>query len=347
MAGALAGLGCDQGDPAIEAAEGPRVGLVATFPAPGAGTECQPDAPPDCGVRIDTTIELRFDRFLHPGSINRQALRIYTGDPGNAIGQGLLDAQAPLYDVVERVVTIKLADGQFFQPHTLYTVQLLVQRPDQEYGFRAVDGAPMGEGRLPLTFSFYTNGFDPDEQQAVPDPNPLLPEPEFTCSDILGWFSPADGQGQCAACHGAGSPPMGLELDSGTALLRTAIGQIAHQTDLASQTGVSFENSPRFGLGMPRIDAGQPNNSYLLYKLLVKPDNYRNNAGNPDKCDTAHRVELGGDCEPSAEEIERMRSWFVMGDPMPRRGYSTDTASLFRWKLRGIQSWIRAGAPCD
>jgi hypothetical protein len=348
LAGALAGLGCDQGEPQVEPAQGPPVGLVATFPADGAGTECLPDDPAACGVRIDTAIELRFDRFLLPGSVNRQAFAIYTGEPRNAVGnQYFRDAPSVVYDVVERVVTITLDAGEFFQPHTLYTVELVLFGGEQEYGLRATDGAPMGAGRLPLSFSFYTNGLSPEEQAAVADPNPVLEEPEFTCVDVLGWLGEGDGQGKCSVCHDTEAPPMGLELHSGQALLDTAIGQVAHQTDLASVTGASFENAARFGVGMPRIDPEQPNNSYLLYKLLIKPDNYRRSPRDDEKCESVHRVDLAGECEPSAEEIARLRDRFVLGDPMPRGGSSTPGASLYRSYLRGIQSWIRAGATCD
>jgi len=344
LAGALAGLGCDQGDPDVEPVQGPPVGLVATFPADGAGAECLPDDPPECGVRTDTAIELRFDRFLMPASVNRQALAIYTGDRGNQLaGSAFLDAPSPVYDAVERVVTVRLGEGQFLQPRTLYTVELVVFGGEQEFGIRAVDGAPIGAGRLPLRFSFYTNGLTPEEQAAVPDPNPPPTEPEWTCSDVLGWLS----RGQCIVCHDDQSPPMGLDLHSGQALLETAIGRVAHQTDIDGITGQSFENAPRFGVGMPRIDPGQPSNSYLLYKLLIKPDNYRRSPEDDEKCETVHRVDLAGECEPSAEEISRLRQWFVLGDPMPRGGSSTEGASLYRSHLRGIQSWIRSGAVCD
>jgi hypothetical protein len=322
--------------------------LVATFPADLAGTECLPDDPTDCGVRVDTSIELRFDRFLLPGSINRQAVAIYTGEAGNPFGNlAFQNAPAPVYDVVERVVTISLGPGEFFQPHTLYTVRLVVFGGEQEYGFRAFDGAAMGAARLPLTFSFYTNGFDPEEQAEVPDPNPPLPDPAFTCDEVVTRFDKRATRGMCAACHDDSNPPMGLDLRDGNTLLYTAIGQVAHQTDVGTLTGGSYENAPRFGVGMPRIDPEQPNNSYLLYKLLIKPENYRRSPSDPEKCETVHRVELAGDCEPSAEEISRMREWFVLGDPMPRQTAATSTASMYRSWLRGLQGWIRDGAVCD
>ena len=327
---------------------GPPVGLVATFPADGAGTDCLPNAPAECGVRVDTTLEFRFDRFLLPASINRQAFTIYTGDPGNVVGNLVYqDAPQPIYDVVERVVTIRFGEGVFLQPHTLYTVELLVPKGDQVYGFRAVDRAPISDAKQPLRFSFYTSGLTPEELEAVPDPNPVLQEPEFTCSDILGWFQEGTDQGQCAACHDDPKPPMGLRLVSGSDLRATAIDQVAHQTDLGGTTGEAYENSVRFGFGMPRIEPEQPNNSYLLYKLLVKPENYRRSPTDAETCETVHRVELAGECEPSPEEISRMRNWFVLGEPMPMQAASTERASLYRSKLRGIQSWIRAGAHCE
>jgi hypothetical protein len=66
-----------------------------------------------------------------------------------------------------------------------------------------------------------------------------------------------------------------------------------------------------------------------------------------DPCGSAHLVAQGpDDCVPSEAEIERLREWFVQGEPMPLDAWSAPGASLYRSKLRGIQTWIRAGAAC-
>jgi hypothetical protein len=321
---------------------------VASFPADRAGLDgCAADDD-SCQVRVDTKIEFRFDRFLLPASINRQAIAIYTGTPDNRVGnQLLLDAPAPVYDVVERVVTVTLGEGEFLQPHTLYTVELLVRGEGQPYGFRAFDGAPLEPGATPLRFSFYTSSLNPEDLPAT-DPNAVEPDPEFTCSDILLWFGTGTNQGQCTACHEGPEAAMGLELLDGSDILSTAWERAAHQTDVGGVTGQTFEDPRRFGVGMPRIDPKQPNNSYLLYKLLINPRNFRRSPTEDDVCETAHPVALGqDDCVPSDAEIERLREWFVRGEPMPFDSWSAPGASLYRSKLRGIQSWIRAGAPCE
>jgi hypothetical protein len=321
--------------------QGPAVRLVATFPADGAGLECLPDDPPACGVRVDTPIQLRFDRFLNPASVNRQAFRIYTGSRGNLVGS---QPPEPLYDVVERVVTIRLAPGDYFQPHTLYTVELVLHGPEEEFGFHAVDAAPMATDSL--RFDFYTSGLTPEEL-ATEDPLESQPQPVPPCNDVLSWFDSSPIQGQCAACHDELQPPMGLQLHSGEALRRTAIDRVAHQTDIGPITGESYENAPRFGVGMPIIAAGQPSSSYLLYKLLIEPSNYRPGPGLEETCDTVHLVDLAGECVPSPEEIARLRHWFVVGEPMPKRGMATGGASFYRPKLQALQAWIRDGAVCD
>ncbi len=61
-------------------------------------------------------------------------------------------------------------------------------------------------------------------------------------------------------------------------MLSTAIGRVAHQTDLGTTTGEVLENPARMGIDMLIIDPGRPDNSYLLYKLIVRPENYRRSA---------------------------------------------------------------------
>jgi hypothetical protein len=302
--------------------------------------DCTPDSPRECGPPIDTPIELRFDRFLLPGTVNRQAFAIYTGEPGNRVGVSLGNAPPVVYDVVERVVTIRL-DGELFQPHTLYTVELAT--PDDDYGFRAFDGAPLE----PTTFSFYTNGLSMEELEAQrkldpPPPAALVP----TCSDVLTWLSKNQGQAQCSACHGSAGPrSMGLNLDDGVTLIETAIDRVAHQTNVTGVTGGTGTTNPaRFGINMPIVHKQEPSNSYLLYKLLINPANYRRNEDDVVPCQSVHLVSPGEDClTPSAEEIARLRDWFVRGEPMP---YSA-TVSLYQEKLQGIQAWIQAGASCE
>ena len=310
--------------------------MVAVYPAPGEGTECGLSSPDDCGAPRETTLELRFDRYLLPATAVRQSIRIYTGS------EDLTLFTQPAYDVVERVLVYSLPDGGLLEPGVRYTVELAIPKQDEDFGFRAFDGALLAEGPVPLTFDFRTR------KSETPPPDPPPPAPptyESTC-DLLDALAPASDPTKGAgcssnSCHGGKDARMGLRLDNNEGLAQTAIDRVAHQTESGAKTGVSLQNPPRLGVNMPIIDLGRPDNSYLMYKLLRNPANF---SGNPGVgCTTVHQVPLpAGECpEPSAAESERLASYFVRGVPMPYNDRSAD--------LRRLQRWIRSSigfTPC-
>ena len=74
--------------------------LLASYPADGDGVSCAADADDTCGVPVNATLTLRFDRFLNPATVNRQAIRVFTGNPDDS-------PTIPFdvnYDPLERVV---------------------------------------------------------------------------------------------------------------------------------------------------------------------------------------------------------------------------------------------------
>lgn len=251
---------------------------------------------------IDAAVEIRFDRYLMPASAVRQSVLIYSGTPDNAL---FLD---PRYDLIERVLTFRPADA-LLEPRLLYTVELAVYDEASGFGFRAYDGAPLAEeGSAPLTFTFRTSD--------APQGASAGAERRIGCDEGLRGFAENCGS---ASCHGSGPrAAMGLMLDSVTALQRTAINRVAHQTEVGASAGVSLVDPPRFGVQMPVIEPGSAANSYLAYKLLRNPENFRG----PERCQSAYRVALpAGDClAPDARERERLREWFVRLDPMPPVG---------------------------
>src|SRR5581483_5969906 len=126
---------------------GPPLHVVAVFPPPGAGEACPPASPDDCGVPINSPIEVRFDRFLLPNSVSRAAVSIFSG----TIDNGLF--LAPAYDVLERVVTLT-PYGRLL-PGVVYEVELTLPDTDPNgFGFRAFDGAPLEKGGVPLKWTF-------------------------------------------------------------------------------------------------------------------------------------------------------------------------------------------------
>lgn len=279
----------------------------------------------------------------------RQSLYVSSGQAGQCRVAGRPSPDIcfePKYDVVERVVSYRLVPGATLLPGVLYTVELVVPGGEQPFGFRAFDGAALDEGDKPLRFSFRTSTSGLSSQTPA--------EEVPTCSAILGGiFARPSGPGAapptCAGgtCHGGPTPRMGLSLDSRFGLVTTAIGHVAHETDLGPHAGTPIDNPPRFGLAMPIIDPGRPDTSYLLYKLLVNDRNYGDDT---QRCTSHYKVPLpDGTClPPSPEERERLRDWFVRGEPMPLREPPDSPGwSVTQDDLRAIQRFIAAGAPIN
>jgi hypothetical protein len=341
---------CDLSTPEPPRATGPAVHVVGMTPADGFGVDCEPGTA-DCGVALNATLSFRFDRFLNPATATRQAIRVYTGDPKTSPGIPF----DVTYDPVERVVQYRMPSGYAFHPNTLYQLELVVPSGSEELGIRAFDGAPLEAGELPLEGSFFT-GIAAGEVPVDTSP---------TCADIVNEVfktSPAD----CSSsrCHSSvdaeQGAPHGLWLDSRANFRVTAINRVARQTEVGDRSGgLPLEQPSRFGVQMPLIQPGNPGNSYLLYKLLRAPDAFEPcefdgaSAASSfcreaaDTCQSAHPdVPFGpGTCiAPSADELERLREWFVRGEPMPIPRPVVRRVGL--QQLRAISSFITAGADC-
>ncbi len=317
---------CDQGSPELSVSAGPPLRIVSSFPERGGGLECAADDVA-CGIPRNPTFELRFDRFLRPDSAIRQAVSVYTGAPSNVVpASSRLPEITPEYDVVERVVRFSLPEGFLLHENAVYTLELAVPDERSDFGFKAFDGAPLAP-ETPLIMSFGTSNQIERRPPAVEAP---------TCDDIVKLFSGCSS----TSCHGGETPRMGLDLSSGEAIRRTAIGRVAHQTEVGDTTGVALEDPARMGVAMPIIDPYRPDNSYLLYKILIAPDD-----GTRDACVSEYRAPVDPErcTRASEEELARLRDAFVRGEPMPHP--ATDR-SLGDEGVRTIKRFIRAGAAC-
>ncbi len=325
-------------------AHGAPLHVLATYPADGQGTD-PPAVPrvcnsptPDCPVPTDVAIELRFDRFLRPGGGLAAGLQVFTGDIANSV------SFTPEYDLVERVVVFR--SSRRLQPNTLYTAQIVISS-DPARGFWAFDRAPLEAGDVPLRFSFST-GSGPSV--AAP---PQRVAPPDTCETLT--TGPLR---SCTSCHvtqpGADTippskyPPMGLDLSNARGFFYTAIQHVAHEAETGNTAVDDGLQAPsRFGVQMNVVDPGFPATSYLMYKLLEKPENYR--LGDSEAtCVTGYHapVSEGGCRPPAAAELVQLREWFVRGDPMPK-DQPASTASLSHSDLLRTAAWIAAGAPCS
>lgn len=331
----LVWLGCDFG-PGTEAAQfGPALSVVLSNPAKDTGLDCESEAP-DCGFPIDAPLLFRFSRHLHPSTAVRQSLAVYAGSTEHGV---FLE---PSYDVVERTVSYSHPDGLLL-PGVVYTIELYRAKEAGDFGFRAYDGAPLSPTGLPLKYSFRARAH---HEPALPVENA-----EGDCRTALAVLRSSCGISGChASCSGSNcreNARMGLRLDSFRGLLQTAVDRVARETTRGQSATTPLRGPDRFGVQMPIVDPGRPDNSYLMYKLLVGLENYR--ANGETACTSLVFGKLPPtDClAPSDDERERLRHWLVSGDPMPPPGHRLAGAEGPIDAVRSLQAWIRSGADAD
>lgn len=327
--------GCDLGPQKLDPGRGPALHVLSSSPANGQGLDCSRGTP-GCGVPIDSGFELRFDRLLLPATAVRQSISVYSGTPG--VGSPFL---LPEYDLLERRLHYRNAGR--LQPAALYQVRLPLADSASGYGFRAFDRAALEPGPVPNEMSFITSS-------SVAEAPPAQPFSEPTCDEFTALLG-----SRCAGscCHGGESPVMGLRLDSWSGIEQTALGRVAHQTETGNTVGVPFVNPSRFGVAMPTIEPGSPEASYLVYKLLLSPENFA-----PCQGSSCAFEALPGarSCAPLPdEERERLAEWFVHGEGMPivrNDGAEpgclpADNRALDCGEMRAITRFIQSGARCD
>lgn len=290
---------------------------------------------PECTVPTNTPIRLEFDRPLWPSTAVRQSISIFVKQ-----GAAYSPFLAPSYDLLTQSVDFRMTGTLL--PGVLYQVRLPIAESASDAGFRAFDGAPLDDGAVLTSSSFFTA----DGPRDMP-PMPSFDEP--TCAQVLDLF-----ESTCVSscCHGATAPAMGLALNSADALANTAILRVAHQTETGSTLGASFVEPQRFGVAMRRIDPGRSYASYLVYKLLLNRDNFGPCSAGSSFCS----LPRANDCLPLTDaESERMAGWFVQGEPMPPTPLAAHLsgcddlpprAHLDCASLRAITRWIDRGALC-
>jgi hypothetical protein len=320
------GTGCDLGPRADESSEGPSLRLVSTDPPDKAGLDCD-STDSACGVPTNVTLTLRFDRFLRPDTAIRQSISLFTGDRGNPVPppSSTRPELVPEYDPLERSVRYRLPPGFNLQPNALYTLEVLIASDLQPFGFRAFDAAPLA-GERALRLSFMTS--------SGPEPSGAAPEAP-DCDEMLDLLAPCGDSG----CHGTSEPNvppgMGLGLDTWEAIRSTALGMPAHQTEIGATTGRTAQAPVRFGVNMPVIDPGRPDNSYLIYKLLLSPGAYLPAPGG--ECPDDARCEA-----PDPAELARLVDWFVLGEAMPKGSANV----VHHGDVSRMQAFIREGRGC-
>jgi hypothetical protein len=243
---------------------------------------------------------------------------------------------------------------------------LNVAKNEGDFGIRAFDGAPLAGPDGPLRTSFFTG--------SAPVAQPV--DPVVKCAtivtDVLG---PSLGNCAGSACHASSGnnldgkalagPPYGLALDGAEGFVNTAVQRIAHETELGDESGgIPAESGARFGVRMPLIDPHNPGNSYLLYKLFLRRENFeacppdapqpvcqQDPAADPSvSTHTDLPLGEGESVVPSDEELVRLREWFVRGEPMPRPQNLQGQLVQGNVQLQGLRAlslFIAEGADCE
>ncbi len=315
------------------------------FPNPAAGPALRILAsdpePQQAHVPRQKALRFRVSRLVRSTSVIRQSILVTPGTTDaetGAIPAGVVFFE-PRWDPYDRVVTFELSPGDRWIPSTLYSVTLLLPNdPSSIPGLRALDGTPL---EAPVSFEFMSGESVSDPQLDVDDTWPAVDfcqgAPDRGLPAVRDVF-----RSSCAAagCHGwsAGAGPMmGLDLATSDGILSTAIRVTARQTLRGPGGGAPDPNPPTFGDSMPRIDPGNPGNSYVFYKLLINAGSY------PDDLQGTPAAgpwlgDLPADATVPLDEIERMRELIVQGSPMPTQG------SLRPDAMRAVMTWIAQGA---
>lgn len=261
----------------------------------------------------------------------KNAIRVYTGTPTNAA-----PPTAPYYDVLTGELTFAFQNE--LRPGLLYQVEFAAEREGGDSLLRAFDGAPLPRHELSDGWSFVTARRRDGTLDA--------PVRRATCDEVLPVLAES-----CATscCHAGPTPAMGLALGSREAL-QGAVNRVARQTETGDAVGATFDDPARFGVGMPILAPNRANGSYLVYKLLLDPENLSPCAeGAP--CAAFLDLAGAGSCRPfPEEERRRLAEWFVLGAAMPLDRECDGQAAhrhLDCASLRAVTSWIDSGARCD
>lgn len=205
----------------------------------------------------DGAIQIAFDRYLLPSTVNRQSF-LLTDASGAQLATD--EATVPQYDPIARTVTLRPPKVPWLKEGATYRLKLGIPEGDADQGgVRAIDRAKLFKDQ-PLEFVFIVG---------PPSGQPIEPTVSF-CRDVLPIF-----YAKCnvPTCHGSGpNPAASLILDTSAGVSATALNRVAQGANTGSLSGGGKDPGKFFGVDMPLIDPESPGNSWLLYKIeLARP----------------------------------------------------------------------------
>jgi hypothetical protein len=334
--GGLGCVGCDQGHQDDQPIVNSAVPIVPTLLT--------------TTVQAGDPIVLQFNRFLNPGTVNRQTIELLTSS-GTPFTDAVVD-----YDPVLLTVTLRsppVTGGASAQGWVV---------PGQTYQVKVVVATPTTQGLLAIDNATLAAPFAADLNVTGPV-TPSTPEPQMHfCVDIAPIFN-----GKCAGsvCHSspAGSgdsgtfPAAGLVLDNGQGVLDTAVGQVALESNVGPNAGtyasascpITDYQTCSFGVQMPVIDpgtggTGDPANSYLLYKVLLAVPPSSDPSLVPISCG-ASQTYVTKPTPATISAAERtIMSNYIVGSQMPFPG---NASPLTIDELERLRLWIKQGAQLE
>jgi hypothetical protein len=204
----------------------------------------------------DGTVQIAFDRLLHPASVTRQSFAIRDAS-GNFL------QPAVTYDPVARVVTLLNPGGTeaWLVAGLTYTVSIGVSKADDYTGGsgpRAIDGATLAAA-VSKTF----------QAVAPTAPTPTSDRAIDFCADVLPIFQLRCSGGSCHAAPGQVTRPAeGLVLQTAAGVANTALGRSSQESNTGALAKPQVQGRA-FGVNMALVDPGNPGGSWLLYKVLL------------------------------------------------------------------------------
>ena len=286
----------------------------------------------DQPLPVDGAIQIAFDRYLLPSTVNRQSLGIV-----DAANMPLPASLAPVvtYDPIARTVTVSRPQAAWLTQGQTYRLLLAPG------GLRAIDGAALAEQKLNFTF-------------IVGPPSGVRIEPPVSfCRDVLPIM--VQKCGSTSTCHASSDrAASSLVLTTSAGVGATALNRIAQGSNTGGRASGPPSAAPIFGVDMPIIDPGNPGNSWLLYKIdLARLPTLIAEA--PDVCVVNEKpmpfvfAPLVPQAQRTADEIERaILSNFILGREMPfpalTPGGYPDTALTFDEREK-VRIWIAGLTP--
>lgn len=286
----------------------------------------------------DGAIQVAFDRYLLPATVNRQSIVVVDG-----ANQPLAPDLAPivLYDPIARTVTLAPPKQPWLTEGQPYKLIIGIPEGDQDTGgVRAIDRATLFPEQK-RDFAFFVG----------PKANVAIEPAVSFCRDVLPVFI-----AKCSSstCHGSGDrAAASLVLDTSGGVGATALNRVAQGSNRGPRSGQVTTSERLFGVDMPIIDPGNPGNSWLLYKvelprLPLPPQvtpRYACTNGLLEPQVSFAFTPLAPNAQRSADEIERtILSDYILGRempfPVPSPGGYEDLPLTFEEREK-VRLWIQ------